>query len=91
MATEPELERAVKHIGNRSAYMDVLVGLAGNVVLDEKSRNIIFGEVLGNMSAEVASRTARPWQYLVALLLGMVFALVLYINNIMLQIALGII
>jgi len=89
MSNEPELERAVKHLGSRSAYMDVLVGLAGNVVLDEKSRNIIFGEVLGNMSAEVASRSSRPWQYLVALLLGIVLALVFYINNIMLQLALG--
>jgi hypothetical protein len=91
MSTEPDLEKAVKHLGNRNAYMDVLVGLAGTVQLDEKSRNIIFGEVLGNMSAEVASRSARPWQYVVALLLGVVLALVFYINNIMLQIALGLI
>jgi len=92
MSNEPTpLESAVKQRGSRSAYMDVLVGLAGSVVLDEKSRNIIFGEVLGNMSAEVASRAARPWQYLVALLLGLVLALVFYINNIMLQIALGVI
>jgi len=91
MSDSAQLEQAVKQRGSRSAYMEVLVGLAGNVVLDEKSRNIIFGEVLGQMSAEVAAKSARPWQYLVGLLLGIVLALVFYINNIMLQIAMGVI
>jgi hypothetical protein len=92
MAEQAEFERAAtKQRGSMDAYMQVLVGLAGTVVLDEKTRNIIFGQVLGHMSAEVARKSARPWEYLTVILLLMVMVLVIYINNVMLQIALGII
>jgi len=92
MSNEPTpLESAVKQRINRSVYMDVLAGLAGTVQLDEKTRSVIFGLVLGEMGAESSARAARPWQYLSALLLLLLVGVIVYTYNLLMMIAFGVI
>jgi hypothetical protein len=68
-AKPTQLDSAIERLGDKDSYMQVLVGLAGQVKLDEKARHVVFGQVLGQMSAEVARKAARPWQIFTMVLL----------------------
>jgi hypothetical protein len=67
--TPEELERAaVLERGKMDSYMQFMVALTKGVQIDEKTKTIIFGLLIGTMNSEVARKSSRPWMYLVGLL-----------------------
>lgn len=89
MDSVPLAKAAVAQMGDMDAFMQLLIGLAGTVQLDEKTRNIVFGQVLGMLSSEVARKASRPWQWLTAMLILVNLGLVIYIQNLMFLILVG--
>lgn len=89
--TEDALRRAaVDQRGKMDGYMQFMVELTKGVQVDEKTKTIIFGLLIGTMNSEVARKATRPYLYIIVALIAAVFALTVYVNNLMLQVMLGV-
>lgn len=67
------------------AFMELLVSMAGVVELDPKTRDIVFGQVLGYMGSDVARRAVRGWQYMSVFTLLISGAIIVWLINTIIQ------
>ena len=79
------LQAAVDKRGSMDSYMQFMVALAEGVEIDEKTRTVIFGLLIGTMNSEVARKAVRGWQYMLVLSLLMSGGIILYLVNTLVQ------
>jgi hypothetical protein len=66
-STEALRYAAVERRGDMDSYMQFMTELASGVELDEKTRTIIFGLLIGTMNSEVARKAVRGYQWILAI------------------------
>jgi len=66
----------IRHMTDTASLMDLIGRMSEGVQLNEQGKAMGIGQVIGMLSMHIAHRAARPYQYLIVLLVCALLAVI---------------